>query len=327
MSTFRRRLAVVTPAVSSLLAIVAITLFPGRADAIPEEPATGPLPVPFDLGAGILPGLFPESPPPGANDWNCKPAAQHPNPVILINSTATNQALAFAAGSPFLKNNGFCVFTFNYGNPAWLPGEIPLQSLDDIPNSARTLGAEVDRVLAATGATKVDLVGHSQGGGLLPLYYINVLGGNTKVDKMVGISPSNHGTTLSDIAFLRSFIPPVGWWIFDALGLVAPALTQQAIDAPLIEQIYGDGDTRPGVTYTTIVTRYDEIVTPYDQQYLHGPDVTDITLQDGCPADRSDHIATLYSERAWRFVLDALSPSTAMPVPCIRESPFFPGVH
>ncbi|QIS24035.1 alpha/beta fold hydrolase [Nocardia terpenica] len=306
---------------------VATAVVSGRAAADPGEPATGPLPVPFDLGAVFPSGLFPELSPPGANDWTCKPSAAHPEPVILVNSTATSQSIAWQAGSPFLKDNGYCVFTFNYGNPAWLPGEIPLQSLGDIRVSARELGDEVDRVLTATGAGKVDLVGHSQGGGIMPLYYINVLGGNAKVDKMIGISPSNHGTSVSDMVFLRSFIPPVGWWIYNALGIVAPGLDQQAIDDPLDQEVYGRGDTRPGVTYTTIVTKYDEIVTPYDQQYLDGPDVTNITLQNGCPADESDHIATLYSRRAWHYVLNALDPATATPVPCIHEGAFFPGVH
>ncbi|MFD4432874.1 esterase/lipase family protein [Nocardia sp. NPDC058497] len=309
-------------------AVIALTVTAGSGSAQPPEPATGPLPVPFDLGAGILPaGLFPAQAPPGANDWNCKPSAEHPNPVVLSNSTSTTQAIAWQAGAPYLKNNGYCVFTFNYGNMAWLPGQIPLQALGDIRASGRELAAMVDRVLAATGAEKVDIVGHSQGGGIMALYYLNVLGGAAKVDKMVGISPSNHGTTLSTIAYLRSFIPPVGWWIYDGLGDIAPALTQQAIGDDLSREVYGNGDTRPGVTYTTLVTKYDQIVTPYEQQYLSGENVTNITLQDGCPVDQSEHLATMYSERVWLFVLNALSPDTATPVPCFPVSPYFPGVR
>lgn len=299
----------------------------GSAAAQPREPATGPLPVPFDLGAGLVPGLFPEAAPAGANDWNCKPSQEHPNPVVLVNPTATSQSLAWQAGAPFLKNNGYCVYTFTYGNLWWLPGEIPFQALDDIRRSGRVLASFVDKVLASTGTEKVDLVGHSQGGGITPLYYLNVLGGNAKVDKMIGISPSNHGTSLSSITFLRSFIPPVGRWIYEALGFLAPALDQQALDDALQDEVYGQGDTRPGVTYTTIVTKYDQIVTPYDNQYLSGDNVTNITLQDGCKQDRSEHVSTLYSERVWRYVLNALDPEHAAPVPCVPVGAFFPGVR
>ena len=36
----------------------------GSAGAEPQQPQFGPLPVPFDLGAGFLPGVFPENAPP-----------------------------------------------------------------------------------------------------------------------------------------------------------------------------------------------------------------------------------------------------------------------
>ena len=48
-------------------------------------------------------------------------------------------------------------------------------------------------VRARTGAAKVSLVGHSQGG-LMPRYFIKNLGGAGVVDDLVGLAPSNHGT-------------------------------------------------------------------------------------------------------------------------------------
>jgi triacylglycerol esterase/lipase EstA (alpha/beta hydrolase family) len=57
----------------------------------------------------------------------------------------------------------------------------------------RELGRFVDAVLGATGARKVSLVGHSQGG-MMPRWYVTFLGGASKVDDLVGLAPSNHGT-------------------------------------------------------------------------------------------------------------------------------------
>ncbi|MFD4470423.1 esterase/lipase family protein [Rhodococcus sp. NPDC058505] len=304
--------------------VVAAGIAVGAGTASADPVTFGPLPVPFDLGAAFGVGMLPEASPPGANDPNCTPSEEHPNPVILVNPTGTNQSLAWQAGAPLLKNNGYCVFSFNYGNPVWL-SEIPFQGLDDIRSGSRKLAAKVDEVRALTGAAKVDLVGHSQGGGIMPLYYLNVLGGDRYVDKMVGISPSNHGTSLNGIVFMRTMFPPLGPAVYRGLEAITPALIQQALDSPVQREVYGNGDTRPGVTYTTIVTEYDEVVTPYTNQYLDGPNVTNILLQDGCPQDRSDHVSTLYNERSWRFVLGALDPDNAAPVPCMPQGFLFPG--
>ena len=64
--------------------------------------------------------------------------------------------------SPILAAHGYCVFALTYGLDPRLPiqvigGTIPIEQ------SAPELGAFVDQVLAATGAAKVDLVGHSEG--------------------------------------------------------------------------------------------------------------------------------------------------------------------
>ncbi|MGZ9826068.1 esterase/lipase family protein [Tsukamurella ocularis] len=283
--------------------------------------AAAPLPVRWDTLSAIGPGLFPENAPAGAN-VPCRPSAAHPNPVVLVNPTFANQALAYSAGAPYLKNAGYCVYTFNHGNPAYL-SETPIQAVDDIRRSAETLRAKVRDVLRQTGATKVDLVGHSQGGGILPAYYINVLDGTKYVDKYVGISPSHHGTSLSTVGLLQPVFGPVGPGVMKILEVVAPALTQQAISSDLAAQVYGKGDTRPGITYTTIVTSFDQVVTPVSRQFLSGDAVTNITLQDGCPTDWSEHLSTAFNRRAWNHVLNALDPKHAKPVRCEAVAPYF----
>ncbi|WP_246023910.1 esterase/lipase family protein [Nocardia yunnanensis] len=286
----------------------------------------GQFPVTFDVGTAIIPFFFPEQAPPGANDPGCVLTPDRPRPVILINGTGVNQAANWQVGAPLLRNNGYCVFTFNYGNPTWI-SEIPVQAITDIRDGARQLAAEVDKVRALTGAGKVDLVGASQGGGVLPNYYINIAGGDRYVNTLIGLAPSNHGTTANGQVFLRKSFPPLGGVPFALLDALLPATTQQMIGSELMAQTYGQGDTRPGVTYTTLVTRYDEVVTPYTNQFLDGPNVSNIVLQDGCPDDYSDHLSINYSERAWRLVLNALDPEHATPVPCIPQGFLFPGIN
>ena len=71
------------------------------------------------------------------------------------------------------------------------------------------------------------------------------------------------------------------------------------------------GDESPGdVSYTQVVTRYDEVVIPYTSGYL-APDanVTNVTLQDLCPNDTSEHLRMPYDPPAIALTLNALGRS------------------
>ncbi|MGW0366137.1 esterase/lipase family protein [Streptomyces sp. NPDC002990] len=59
--------------------------------------------------------------------------------------------------------------------------------------TASQLAEEIDRVLAATGARKVDVVTHSMGA-LSSRYYTKNLGGDAKVDAWISLGGPNHGT-------------------------------------------------------------------------------------------------------------------------------------
>lgn len=273
----------------------------------------------FAVNYGILDGLSfftPTTPPAGANDPSIRVTPEHPLPVILLNGTTATQGVNWSVGAPVLANAGYKVFTFNYGNTTGDPN-FPIQAVGDIRQSGLELAAEVDRVLAMTGAPKVILIGHSQGGGILPVYYVNELGGADKVSQVIGIAPSNHGTDFDQLNGLTS-IPILGP-LFTALSdLIAPALFQQAQGSPFQQEVYGDGDTRPGVLYTTISSVDDEVVTPYTHQALTGPGVTNVVLQDRYPGLVVGHANIFLSPQAMAAVLDALAANPAanpLPLP------------
>ncbi|MFF8607136.1 esterase/lipase family protein [Streptomyces sp. NPDC015346] len=66
--------------------------------------------------------------------------------------------------------------------------------------TAQQLSTEVDRLLAATGATQVDIVSHSMGG-LSSRHYLKNLGGTSKVDAWVSLGGPNHGTDTANSCF------------------------------------------------------------------------------------------------------------------------------
>ncbi len=60
------------------------------------------------------------------------------------------------------------------------------------------------------------------------------------------------------------------------------------------------------MSYTNIVTRYDEVVLPYTSGYLTGDNTTNITLQAKCRADLADHLLIPMDGPAIRLALNAL---------------------
>jgi triacylglycerol esterase/lipase EstA (alpha/beta hydrolase family) len=235
----------------------------------------------------------------GANDFSCRPSAAHPFPVVLVHGTFAN-ASSFAAISPRLARAGFCVFALNYGCQALGP---VVCATGPIEESATQLSAFVDRVLAATGASKVDLVGHSQGG-MMPRYYLKFLGGTAKVHRLVGLAPSNHGTTLNGLQNLAGALA-------GAVG--CDACVQQLAGSAFLARLNAGGDTQAGVLYTVIETRFDEVVTPFTSAFLSGPAVTNILLQDHCVLDATGHVNIVNDPNAIGWVLNALDPRAPAP--------------
>src|SRR3982751_5247419 len=48
--------------------------------------------------------------PDGANDFGCRPRAQHPRPVVLVHGTFNNMRQTWSTLSPRLAAAGYCVF-------------------------------------------------------------------------------------------------------------------------------------------------------------------------------------------------------------------------
>ncbi|MER6215981.1 MULTISPECIES: esterase/lipase family protein [unclassified Streptomyces] len=245
----------------------------------------------------------------GWNDWSCKPSAEHPRPVVLVHGTFGNSVDNWLGFAPYLVHRGYCVYSLDYGQ---LPGVPLFNGLGPIASSAGQLDTFVDKVLASTGAAKADLVGHSQGG-MMPRYYLKFLGGAAKVNALVGLAPDNHGTTLSGFTQLLPYFPGAA----DLISTATPGLADQITGSAFQQKLNAGGDTVPGVAYTVIATKYDEVVTPYPSAFLNGPNVRNVLLQDLCPLDLSEHVAIGLTDRiAWHEAVNALDPAHAERTTC-----------
>ncbi|MGR4884481.1 esterase/lipase family protein [Streptomyces sp. LARHCF249] len=245
----------------------------------------------------------------GWNDWSCKPSAAHPRPVVLVHGTFGNSWDNWLGLAPYLVHRGYCVYSLDYGQ---LPGVPLFNGLGPIDKSAGQLDVFVDKVLAATGSAKTDIIGHSQGG-MMPRYYLKFLGGAEKVNALVGLAPDNHGTTLLGLTKLLPYFPGAE----DLISTATPGLADQIAGSPFQQKLNEGGDTVPGVKYTVIATKYDEVVTPYRSAFLDGPNVKNVVLQDLCALDFSEHVTIGLTDRiAWHEALNALDPAHAERTTC-----------
>ncbi|WHT22908.1 alpha/beta fold hydrolase [Crossiella sp. CA-258035] len=297
-----RRSWTLTALVGALLAALA-----GPAAAARE------LPVAYHSPLAVAASLaHPGSAPPGANDWSCR-SATRPRPVVLLHGTHVNMRINWHTLSPLLKNNGYCVFALNYGGLH--AGQIG--GTGDIPASAGELESFVDRVLAATGAAEVDFVGHSLGG-TLAQYYVKFHGGAAKTHNVIGLAPTSHGSSALGLdEWIRTVLrvlPGLARFVNKA----DPAALQQLRGSEFIKRLNSSPDTVPGVRYTTIASRHDAVVTPYESQFLHGPGSTNILVQELCRNDFGEHLALAFDHVALREVLNALDPATARRPDCSR---------
>jgi triacylglycerol esterase/lipase EstA (alpha/beta hydrolase family) len=257
--------------------------------------------------------------PPGANNWSCKPSRTHPRPVVLVHGTFADMSDSWRALSPLLRDHGYCVFALNYGSFGG-SGRLGIYATGQIESSARQLATFVTRVRSATHAAQVDIVGHSQGG-MMPRYYLKFLGGAARVHTLVGLAPSNHGTTLGGLFNLARPFPGAGRLV----SSLCPACTEQQRGSAFLRKLGAGGDTAAGVHYTVIQSRGDEVVTPYASAFLSGPAVTNITLQQQCPRDHGEHLSMPYDHIADADVLSALDPTHPVKPRCTTVLPVIGG--
>jgi triacylglycerol lipase len=282
--------------------------------------AADPLPVPYQFLPSAVLGGLPDADAPGTNDWTCRPSAAHPRPVVLVHGTIGNRSTNWQTYGPLLRNNGYCVFALTYGAVPGAPYPVSaLGGMADMRASARELAAFVDRVLAATGAAEVDLVGHSQGT-LMPNYYVKYLGGAARVGSYISLAPLWHGTNLAAPVTLLA----AAFGIPEGLVPVCTACGQFAPGTAFMDQIRAGGSAAPGVHYVNIMTRYDELVLPYSSGREEG--MTNIVLQDRCALDFAEHFQIAADRNATVHVLNALDPAHPRPLTCALVLPFVGGL-
>lgn len=193
------------------------------------------------------------------------PPAAGKKPVIIVTGTL-QEASFYDRLAARLRASGHQVYIY----------ELPNLGRGDIANSATGLAAFADRIRADTGADKVDLIGHSQGG-LVARQYVKFNGGADHVRNLIGLGTPNRGT-------LTAVLP-------SALGVGEDgfvAIDQMVPGSDFLEALNEGDDTIGDVRYTNLYTNEDLFVVPVESATLNDG-ATNVRVQDQLPDNRVGH--------------------------------------
>lgn len=293
------RVAAVT-AISALAGVAVLS--GGTASAAPIDYT--------NASGGMWSLTHPGQPWPGTDDWSCRPTQAHPNPVVLMHGLGGNGLNQWSGMAPSLVEEGYCVFA-----PTWgaLPDHPGIGSRAPFRQSQSEMADYMDRVLSATGAAEVDLVGISAG--------VPVVAHLAKVDRpgKVGRAVLLAGNLYGDASRLPGAGPDAGASVEQAFRAspFGPGLPDQGFTD---ETWAGGTPFHPGTEYTIIAGLHDQ-ASPVSAAFVDVPGATQIVVQDGCPQDLADHASFAVDPRAIDLTLNALDPSTAVTPRCLPTMP------
>ncbi|MBN1802960.1 MAG: triacylglycerol lipase [Candidatus Lokiarchaeota archaeon] len=190
------------------------------------------------------------------------------NPIIFVHglmgsASNWNTMMSWFRSAGYPSNY---LYAFTYSLPSSQSSGINVVN-------AQQLSGWVDYVLSVTGASEVDIIGHSMGG-LSSRYYIKFLGGASKVDDYVSLGTPQHGTILT--------------WYGD-----------MRIGSAFLLTLNSGDETPSGVDWTTVRTANDELVQPVSTATLTG---ADNNLISGV-----GHIGLLTSTQAYSIAYSAVN--------------------
>ncbi|MCT7355089.1 alpha/beta fold hydrolase [Streptomyces sp. 15-116A] len=143
-------------------------------------------------------------------------AAQLPTeakpPVVLLHGFIDNRSVFVLLRRSLAQNGRQQIESLNYS---------PLTC--DIRIAAELLGRHIEEVCERTGSRQVDVVGHSLGG-LIARYYVQRLGGDTRVRTLVTLGTPHSGTRVAPLANAHPIVRQMrpGSPVLEELDLPAP---------------------------------------------------------------------------------------------------------
>ncbi|MCX4982929.1 triacylglycerol lipase [Streptomyces sp. NBC_00572] len=164
-------------------------------------------------------------------------------PVVLLHGFVDNRSVFVLLRRSLVRSGRGCVESLNYS---------PLTC--DLRAAAELLGRRVDEIRARTGHAEVDIVGHSLGG-LIARYYVQRLGGDTKVRTLVTLGTPHSGTSIAPLADAH------------------PLVRQMRPGSEVLQELAGPS---PGcrTRFVSFWSDLDQIMVPVETARLDHPDLS-----------------------------------------------------
>jgi triacylglycerol lipase len=146
--------------------------------------------------------------------------------------------------------------------------------------TARRISARVQQILAATGASRVDIVTHSMGS-LSTRYFLKTLHRGDEVDAWVSMGGPNHGTLTAQLCFSVS-------------------CREMREGSAFLAELNGEDETPGEVRYATWRSPCDEIIEPVGSVMLDGAE----NRVTGCVL----HLDLIHDPGVYQQVRDFIAP-------------------
>lgn len=269
-----------------------------------------------------LPGDLLDDPLYGAPDssYDCR-SEVHPNPIILLHGLSANKEVDLNTLGWNLTDAGYCVFTLTYGAhtiPSWIGGLVSMR------DSAVEIADFIRDVQTKTGAEKVDLIGHSEGG-VMALYVPMTQDGIVDiVERNIALGPAVHGAQyfgFTDLFYIGGDVTrDLAALALDILG--CPACDDMATGGDVYNDFLAASPiVQPGNKATIIMSNSDTLVSP-DVSRVDEDGVRNVIVQDTCPDDAVGHAGLAWDDSVWGLIYNALTEDYERPFVCGTGLPF-----
>jgi triacylglycerol lipase len=180
--------------------------------------------------------------------------------AICVSAAALTPAASFAV-DPILFVHGYSrtasdwkTMIGRFEKDGWKKSELSAYTYNTSQSNKTTaetvVKSEVEKLLASTKASKVDVIAHSMGS-LNTRWYIKFLGGESKVDDWVSLGGPNHGTDFAKFCFSASCV-------------------EMRQGSTFLNELNAEDETPGAVNYGTWWSPCDEIINPDSSVPLAG---------------------------------------------------------